>query len=489
MKKNAKILIGSGAGIAVLGVAVLALVLTKPGEEVESATSSDDNISLLSYDADDISTLTIKNENGEYTINRLGSEKWGIDSIPADYANSSAYSSAMSSAGSVSASRLVEENAAELDKYGFDDPTAVFSMTFKDDKYEDVECAVGLKFEGENSWYFKTDKSSDVYLVSNSALKFAMGDVLDYVQISGLTDAYDKDNDVVNRIRVERTDLENDLVLDLLPEETEKEFSSTYVAYKMSSHNDILADDELDMDVVYGLFGLNATGAAVVNPTDEEKKKFGFDNPSCVVTMVKNEEDVVKLTVGAPIYATDSETGGQTQAITGYYGMISGKDVIYMFSTDSLPYMTVTPESILYRLFLTPYIYYLNDVTLKDSDGKEYKFEITGDASNGKVTYNGKEIELDLFKSFYQYLLSSYAEEIYLEDLTEDNKFIAGFTYNYREEGKAPDTVEVYSSESDRTCIFVVNGDVRYKVRQLYGTRLLENIDALLNGGTIKSEF
>ena len=74
-------------------------------------------------------------------------------------------------------------------------------------------------------------------------------------------------------------------------------------------------------------------------------------------------------------------------------------------------------------------------------------------------------------------------------DLTGDNKFIAGVTYDHREEGKESDVVEFYASESDRTCIIVVNGDVRYKVRQIYATRLLENLNALLSGGEIVSEF
>ena len=82
-----------------------------------------------------------------------------------------------------------------------------------------------------------------------------------------------------------------------------------------------------------------------------------------------------------------------------------------------------------------------------------------------------------------------YAEQIYNEELTEENKFIAGFTYDHRDEGKESDVVEFYSSDSDRTCIITVNGDVRYKVRQVYATRLLENLDALLNGGEIKTDF
>lgn len=492
MKKNTKIILGSVIGLAVLGAATLALVLTQPKDDTaDSGTSSDTSVSITDYETDDISTLTVTNESGEYTINRLGKEKWGIDSIPEALANSSSYSNAMSSAGGMSAKQVVEENATDLAKYGFDKPTATIKMTFKDNKADDVTCLVGIKYEGENSWYVKTDKSNTVYLVSNSGVSFAMNDKLSYVNKSTLVASYDSKNDTVNRVRVERKDLEKDIVLDKLPEEKEKEFSSTYVAYAMSSHNGILADDELDQKVVYGLYGISASDVFAVSPTDEQKKQAGLDDPDCTVTMVSNEDTVTKLSIGSAVYnvTKNEETGEEIKTITGYYGMLSDKDAIYVFSPDDLPWLTVTPESILYKLFLTPYIYYLDGVTIYDSDRKAYDFKIVGDADNASFSYDGKEVDAAKFKSFYQYLLSAYAEQIYLDDLTDDNKFIAGITYDHREEGKENDAVEFYSSESDRTCIIVVNGDVRYKVRQIYATRLLENLNALLTGGEIVSEF
>ena len=228
-----------------------------------------------------------------------------------------------------------------------------------------------------------------------------------------------------------------------------------------------------------------------VSPTDEQKKQAGLDDPYCTVTMVSNKETVTKLTLGSAVYTVtkNDETGEEIKTITGYYGMLSGKDAIYVFSPDSLPWLTATPENMLYKLFLTPYIYYLDGVTIYDSDRKAYDFTITGDADKSSFTYEGKKVDSAKFKAFYQYLLSAYAEQIYLDDLTDDNKFIAGVTYDHREEGKEGDVVEFYASESDRTCIIVVNGDVRYKVRQIYATRLLENLNALLSGGEIVSEF
>ena len=214
MKKNTKIILGSVIGIAVLGAATLALVLTQPkSDNADSGTSSSKTVSVTDYTADDISTLTISNESGEYTINRLGKEKWGIDSIPEALANSSAYSTAMSSAGGIGAKQIVEENATDLAKYGFDKPTATVKMTFKDNKAEDITCLIGIKYEGENSWYVKTDKSDTVYLVANAGVSFAMNSELSYVNKSTLTAAYDSEKDKVNRVRIERKDLDKDIVV------------------------------------------------------------------------------------------------------------------------------------------------------------------------------------------------------------------------------------------------------------------------------------
>ena len=491
MKKNQKMLIASGIGIAVLSAATLALVLTKPADTVSDTSSSQDTVSVYSYKTDDILSLTIKNEADEFTIDRLGSEKWGTDGIPEEYANLTALGNAMGKAGAIDAKMIGEENAEELAKYGFDNPTATVAMTFKDGKYEPTSCIIGMKNLGENAWYLKTEDSNTVYLVANSNLSFAFTDELDYVNLSTLTPANDATNDIVNRIRVERADFENDLVLNRVQKDDSKEFQAIYANYAMTSHNNAYADDEACIDVVYGLFAISASDAVVLKPTEDDRKQYGLDNPQCVVTMVKNESEVTKLYIGNAAYKVtkDEETGEETKSLIGYYGMLSGNDVIYVFAPSSLPWLTVKAEDLLFRLFMTPYIYYVDSVTVMDENGKDYKFEIIGDADNSSFKYDGKEIDSTKFRTFYQFLLSTYAEEMYIEPLTDENKFMGGFTYDYRDDADGEDTVQFYLSEKDRTCIIVVNGDVRYKVRQMYATRLMENLDALLTGGEIKAEY
>ncbi len=497
MKKNAKILLASAAGIVVLGSATLVLVLTAPQPEVaDSGDTSDSTAELFSYKADDVSKLTITNDNGEFAINRLGVEKWGIDNIPEENANSASYSSVMENAADLTAKQTVEENPEDLEKYGLADPSAKFTVDFKDGKHDSVTCLVGNKNEGASGWYIKLSDSNTVYLVNESEISFANGSYLDYVSLSGFLDEYDVNEDVISRLRISRKDLDQDIVLDKLPEvDAEVENTNVYVGYEISSHNNVLADDEADTGILYGMFELAAQSAVVVSPTEEQLKEYGLDDPFCTASMVLNDE-VVKVEIGNAVYAEDEETGAETDQITGYYGMMQGADIIFVFAPDAVPWVTIEVDDILYKQFLTPYIYNVDTVTFTNDKNESHTVKIEGDDSDtatfdldGERMLNGAS-----FRSFYRYLLSCYAEDIYIDELTDDNKFIGSFEYVYRSKedgtmGNGVDKVELYSSEEDLTCIIVVNGEVRYKVRRVYGVRYLTNFDALLNGGNVQEDY
>ena len=60
MKKNTKIILGSVIGIAVLGAATLALVLTQPkSDNADSGTSSSKTVSVTDYTAVSYTHLTL----------------------------------------------------------------------------------------------------------------------------------------------------------------------------------------------------------------------------------------------------------------------------------------------------------------------------------------------------------------------------------------------------------------------------------------------
>ena len=114
--------------------------------------------------------------------------------------------------------------------------------------------------------------------------------------------------------------------------------------------------------------------------------------------------------------------------------------------------------------------------------------ELKDDADNHTFRYNGEALDDTRFKSFYQHLITSMGEELFFDEADYEPYIKVQFDYRseyYDTYGRSSDVLEFYKSD-DRKSIVRVNGDVLYKVRQVYTDRLLSNLDALLNGGNIE---
>ena len=116
-----------------------------------------------------------------------------------------------------------------------------------------------------------------------------------------------------------------------------------------------------------------------------------------------------------------------------------------------------------------------------------YLFKVEGDANNNTITCNGGEVAADGFRKLYQYLITSIGEELYFEErsdpfITVKFRYRDGYEDTY---GTTEDVIEFYRSD-DRKSIIAVNGTVLFKVREVYTTRLLENLQAVLDGGEVE---
>ena len=173
--------------------------------------------------------------------------------------------------------------------------------------------------------------------------------------------------------------------------------------------------------------------------------------------------------------------------MTGYYAMFEGDRLVYAISTSNAPWYTFSVQDIMSRRPISPYIYTVDNLTVTTPDG-EYAFTIEGDADNHTFRYNGEALDDTRFKSFYQHLITSMGEELFFDEADYEPYIKVQFDYRseyYDTYGRSSDVLEFYKSD-DRKSIVRVNGDVLYKVRQVYTDRLLSNLDALLNGGDIE---
>ncbi len=167
--------------------------------------------------------------------------------------------------------------------------------------------------------------------------------------------------------------------------------------------------------------------------------------------------------------------------------MFEGGNLIYAISTSNAPWYTFKVQDIMSRRPISPYIYTVDTLTVTTPDG-EYVFRVEGDADNHAFYCGDQTLDDSKFKGFYQHLITSMGEELFFEEADYEPYIKVHFTYRSEYEstyGRSEDIIEFYKSD-DRKNIVRVNGDVLYKVRQVYTERLLSNLDALLNGGEIE---
>ena len=267
---------------------------------------------------------------------------------------------------------------------------------------------------------------------------------------------------------------------------------TTFNSHRFTSPIVAEVDSTVGQKVCYGLYGLTASSCVWVEHSDKLLEATGLDDPYCKVTFKYGGKRRVLL-LGNEIVTTTETEGEDTPDLTtvvGYYGMFEGEDPIYTFSTAAIPWYTCTVEETMSRRPVSPYIYTIDTLTITTPE-QEYVFTVSGDAEVHKFTYGEQELRDMSFKALYQQLISSIGEELFFSE--EEYEPYISVKFSYRDEyhevyGTDSDIIEFYQSD-DRKSIVRVNGTVLFKVRQIYTERLLSNIEALLNGGEVETNW
>lgn len=494
--KNFRIILFSVIGLAVLAAVVLILTLTAPdggsGEEEEttSTTTADPALMLQPEDKGEIESIYIENQNGSFTVKRVtgdsGDKIWtveGMEDIDERLWVQSSFESLAKALTGMTARSVIEENPEDLEQYGLAEPQASAEVSYADGG--SFKLLIGGNVVTGSANYVKTSDSDTVYSYYTYNLSGITGnDPMSYINTSVMP-AYDSSTAPdIKKVTVTRKDLDAPIILEALPEVPED--SIQVYAYAFTSPYDVYLDLTNGNSYLNAMFGLTAEKAVYVNPTEEQTKETGLDDPFCEVDMLAGDT-IYRLFIGNSVTeeVTDEETGVTRTELKGFYGMSNQvRDVIYYFSADSMIWATMEPTRYMSKLFLMPYIYDLDTVSYRDGEC-ELTVVVEGTPDDGKVILNGKDGDIEDFKPFYQFLVSCRGEEIYTDEARGD--FIAEFSYTY-DDSREQDTVTLYESD-DRTIVIAVNGKNIFKTKWNYGTRLKENALAYLNGEEIIQNY
>lgn len=536
LSKTTRTVIIAAGVLLVLGAVLLVLMLTSPagddnssgastGESTgtseaadsssvsdSSGTSSDsEKVVITDKEQENVLKMEVRNETGSFSFERNQHEVsttdddgnvststeyyWTSPELDGVDHNDSTIGSFVRCMAGLSASSMVEENAQDLEKYGLADPAAEVKVTFDDGTSADI--CFGIRNPAASNYvYCLTKGGSDVMQVSYYSAGSAFYDIRDFVNLV-LTEAYDANNaKELDYLVIDRKDLDEEVRIEYMADvaaESEKEDSviTTFNTHRITSPITAELDTTKGQTFCYGLYSLTASSCEYIDPTEQEIADAGLDDPFCKVSFKYGGKARVLL-LGNEIRtaSSDDESSESLSSVTGYYAMFEGGNIIYSISTDNAPWYTFQVQDIMSRRPISPYIYTIDTLTVTTPDG-EYVFKVSGDADDHVFTCGDTVLNDSSFKSFYQHLITSMGEELYFSD--EKPEPYITLNFKYREEyydtyGRSEDTIEFYKSD-DRKNIVSVNGDILYKVRQIYTQRLLENLDALFNGGEIKLDW
>lgn len=480
MSKNVKLLIAGIVSVAVLAGGIVALNLTKPDDNADSEdTVSSQTESLLLYDenTDTVKSVNVENDICSYEITRTkeadgeNSAEYTIDSLKDIPLNSTVVNSIPTAVASVTAEKVIEENSSDLSQYGLEDSKTRINVSFDDGSEKSIVIGDDTP---TGDIYMCFDGESNVYSVSSDTFSVFRNDTDCFVSLVCLekpetNDDYPK----VNYLEIQRKDLEYPIKF----EYDEKSANTDYSGGTSSTHimtSPVFAYvniGEGSTAITHGMFGLTASSAVSIHPSDDEIEFAGLNDPICTVTMDTDDGHNRVLKIGNTITISDTEY---------YLGYFSDIDIIYAFSKDSLPWIDMQPLDIASSLVFGTYFYDIGEmkVTAKGHDTLDFVTEGT-DKDDFTVKLNGEDYDTEKFKSFYQYLIQTQAEEIYMQD-PDENDLICSVEIKRNDEFD-DETVEFYRGTDDKNVIIKHNGVTSFinKINYDYLNVLLDNIDRM----------
>lgn len=486
MKKNIRNMIIAVAAVVIL-VAMLVILMNLPssGGDDASSTASSTAISLNTKTADDISKVEVKNDNGGYTVEIKGTDSYAVEGLDGLELNTTSISALKSDCAGVSATQVVEEQADDLSVYGLDNPKAEATITYKDG--ESLSIAAGNEAAGSAGTYVTVNGENKVYLFNSAKVDTFSYALLEYVskaitvseeeavaaanggEVSSSADGTAQTPQFA-KMTLSGTVREAPVVVE------PAEAISGIAQFNITSPKVKSADYTKISEYIGAVFGLSADEVVAINPTDADLETYGLKEP---YSKLVADFDVCTVT----LLASAPDAAGNVCIMNG-----DRPNVIYRIAAETLTWLSGTYNDLATKLLFTPNIKDVKTMTVTTPE-KTYVFQLTSivDEENDKkfnttITYEGQELDEDIFKDYYQNVISASADEETTEQPTGDPVF--SVKYEYTDSSRAADVVEYYDAGSRRMFISF-NGVCDSVTTSKYVEKLIADTEKVINGEEI----
>ncbi len=478
MSKNVKALIAGVVALVVLGggLAVF-LVMNNSGSEeptdTTEATEAADTV-INAATGDTVLSVEVSNEDSfrVYQLTAATEEEsavYTIEGYEGITMSSTMLSTLINNLSGLSGT-LVEENCADLSRYGLDQPRGTVTITYEDGTV--FEAAIGQAYTIDTTKTYIA-AGNTVYLIKSSLVANYLEDRNHFVSATILEEPAEEAYPIVNTLRVERTDWDYELLLKYsYDEENDDANGGTAATHIMYEPVFSYLNVEKSSDVSNGMFGLTALEVAEVYPTQEKLEEAGITDPFCTVTMECDDGNTYHLYFGTTYTPENSED-------VCYYAYLEGSDVLYGVTQESAVWATMEPGDITSANIFGTYVWDIASLDVTAGD-RTLNFVGTGDSSeNYAVSKNGTVCDQERFRLFYKFLLGIYGEELCFNEALPEGEADAS-VHVVTQDGLEDYTVSFYRL-TDLTMMVAVDGIPTYQIRSSCLDALEHNIEIFDN--------
>ena len=462
-------------GILILGGACFFLL--KPDDPEKSDAESGNYQILDEITEDDVESVVVSNASGGYEAD------WNDDSvIIKDCDNiaidSSAVKKIQNAIKGITAEKKVTDGKGRLNEFGLEDDPVEVTVTGKGEK---ESLMIGDEVPGQDSSQWYVLWKEEVYIVSNSNVEAFQYGVKDLVSKQITPDRDESDDS----FRVTLADIQGKGMDEIqIRHQGSEELAGYQVdSYQLTAPINYPASAAVSEDILPMFFGLKAQEVAMLHPTAEDRAQVGLDQPYRQVEIEYQTKNSEKNKISILVSNIDG---------AGNLYVENGSDVIYKCRPQDISWLNLTVDTVISHTILIPDVTSLKMLTITQGDGSSYQIQFQNmGTDNGKVLYDGKELDVDSFRNFYYGLISVEADEVILENLPDTSGMnkIAEIKFAYMDESKKSDTVTYYS-ESAKKAYAVLDGNERgFRLSETQIDTVLGNLQKLINGEEIKARY
>lgn len=488
MKKQIILLLVCLLAAGALGVSLWLLLGYEPDTGSITSPYVDESVLLVDRNSSELETLSVKNENGSFSVRRLEDGTYTLDGME-DAPLSQELLQNIAFAGiRLTALSTVGEDVEDMAAFGLQPAAGSYTASYSDGSSYTLN--LGSRAPADSGIYACLPGENTVYLLSLSSASALFYPTLDLMDLAVTvapqiaTTTANSDEEAVflpNRVVLGGTLRPEELVIEA-PEDssmTDSQYllSSTYRLVSPKERN-IDGDDEIN--AMGALLTITAQEVIAYNPTEEQLASFGLDEPYSTADFTYYDEQDALRSISLKASAVDS-TGS-------VYLMREGVPVIYRVLASDLPWHSLEYADLITRLQLLPFIHQVKSMTLDFGGGNKTVFELTHETDGNEkllsVTANGQEVSDEEFRQLYQNVIGIPSENLIDETPPAESTAIFRATFEYID-GSPSDTLALLPSSVARKAFLSINGECEFYTKSSYADTLKNNVEQLLAGETL----